>query len=149
MRKSLCCHPTKVFYLKNRQDLLQLTVDNLTVCESVDWTREVSVRSAFRDDRTDACHMNLIRRFQTRRYGVPNHSSWELFVAPCKVGFHAVDSGFQVLVSSLCQRNLDSEFQGQISIVSGIPDSLSCIPDSTSKNFTVSGISYTGRSLHR
>ena len=57
MRTSLCCHPIKVFYLKNRQDLLQLTVDDSTVCESVDWTREVSVRSAFRDDRTDAFHM--------------------------------------------------------------------------------------------
>ena len=41
-----------------------------------------------------------------------------------------MDSGFQVLVSSLCQWNLDSGFRGQIPIVNGIPDSLSCIPDS-------------------
>ena len=52
--------------------------------------------------------------------------------APCKgikassdSGFHAVDSvGFRVLYSSLCQWNLI-----WISIVSGIPDSLSCIPE--------------------
>ena len=35
------------------------------------------------------------------------------------------DSGFQVLDSSLCQRNL---------VVSGIPDSLSCIPDSKAQD---------------
>ena len=41
-------------------------------------------------------------------------------------GFHAVDSGFQTLA-------VDLTFW--IPIVSGIPDSLSCIPDSTSKIF--------------
>ena len=41
-------------------------------------------------------------------------------------GLHAVDSGFQVLDSSLCQWNIGF----RILIVSGIPDSLSCIPDS-------------------
>ena len=46
-------------------------------------------------------------------------------------GFHRVDSGFQVLNSSLCQWNLDSGFQ----IVSGIPDSLSSIPDSKVQHF--------------
>ena len=40
--------------------------------------------------------------------------------------FHAVDSGFQTLA-------VDLTFW--IPIVSGIPDSLSCIPDSTSKIF--------------
>ena len=60
-----------------------------------------------------------------------------------------MDSGFQVLVSSLCQWNLDSGFRGRIPIVSEIPDSLSCVPDSTRKNFTDSGIPYTARSVHR
>ena len=31
-----------------------------------------------------------------------------------------MDSGFQVLVSSLCQWNVDSGFRGRIPIVSGI-----------------------------
>ena len=41
-------------------------------------------------------------------------------------GFHAVDSGFQILDSSLCQRNLDSGFQSLVGF-----GTLSCIPDST------------------
>ena len=41
-------------------------------------------------------------------------------------GFHAVDSGFQILDSSLCQRNLDSGFQSLVGL-----GTLSCIPDST------------------
>ena len=47
-----------------------------------------------------------------------------------------LDSRFQELDSSLCQQNLDS----RIPIVSGIPDSLSCSPDSISKIFPDSGI---------
>ena len=43
-------------------------------------------------------------------------------------GLHAVDSGFQLVDSSLFQWNLDSGFR--IPILSRIPDSLSCIPDS-------------------
>ena len=43
-------------------------------------------------------------------------------------GFHTVDSGFQVLDSSLCQWNLDSGFQ--LLVWFRIPYSLSCIPDS-------------------
>ena len=43
-------------------------------------------------------------------------------------GFHGVDSGFQVLDSSFCQWNLDSGF------VNGIPNSLSCIPDSRAQD---------------
>ena len=57
-------------------------------------------------------------------------------------GFHAVDSGFQLLGS----RSYRVELGFQIAIVSGIPDSHSCIPDprprildSTSKNFQDSG----------
>ena len=60
-------------------------------------------------------------------------------------GFHAVDSGFQVLDSSLGQWNLDSGFQSLVGFripwavfripKHRIPDSFSCIPDSTSKNF--------------
>ena len=57
-------------------------------------------------------------------------------------GFHAVDSGFQLLGS----RSYTVELGFQIPIVSGIPDSHSCIPDprprildSTSKNFQDSG----------
>ena len=46
------------------------------------------------------------------------------------------DARFQVLDSSLCSQNLDSRIQ----IVSGIPDSLSCSPDSISKIFPYSGI---------
>ena len=46
-------------------------------------------------------------------------------------GFHAVDSGFQVLDSRFfCQWN----FGFLIPIVSGIPDSLSCIPDFKAQN---------------
>ena len=47
-----------------------------------------------------------------------------------------LDSRSQELDSSLCQQNLDS----RIPIVSGIPDSLSCSPDSISKIFPYSGI---------
>ena len=46
-------------------------------------------------------------------------------------GFRTVDSGFRLLDSSLCQWNLDSGFQP---IVSGIPDSLYCIPDSKAQD---------------
>ena len=42
--------------------------------------------------------------------------------------FHAVDSGFQLLDPSLSQWNLESGFQSLVGF--GIPDSLSCIPDS-------------------
>ena len=56
-------------------------------------------------------------------------------------GFHALDSGFQGLDygfqgldSGLW--NLDCGFQPLV----GMPDSLSCIADSTSKNFPDSGI---------
>ena len=42
-------------------------------------------------------------------------------------GFHAVDSGFQLLDSSLW--SLPVELGFWIPIVCGIPDSLSCIPD--------------------
>ena len=66
-------------------------------------------------------------------------------------GFHAVDPGFQVLDSSLCQRKLGF----WIPMVSGIPDSLSCIfgilrpriPDSTSKMFPDSGLNKQKDSL--
>ena len=47
-------------------------------------------------------------------------------------GFHALDSGFQVLDSSLC-RSVELRFW--IPIVSGIPDSLSCIPESKAQDF--------------
>ena len=58
-------------------------------------------------------------------------------------GFHAVDSGIQVLNSSLCQWNLDCGFQSLVGFrtpwsVFWIPKLR--IPDSTSKNFTDSGI---------
>ena len=52
--------------------------------------------------------------------------------------FHAVDSGFQLLDPSLSQWNLESGFQSLVGF--GIPDSLSCIPDSTSRNFPGSRI---------
>ena len=42
-----------------------------------------------------------------------------------------MDSGFQVLDSSLCQWNLDS---GLAPIVRRIPDPLSCIPDSKAQD---------------
>ena len=49
-------------------------------------------------------------------------------------GFHTVDSGFRIL----CQKNLDSGFQSlvgfQIPIISGIPDSSCCIPDSKAQD---------------
>ena len=51
--------------------------------------------------------------------------------------FHSIDSGLQLLDSGLFEsgtRIPDS------TIVSGIRDSLTCIPDSTSKNFPDSGI---------
>ena len=56
-------------------------------------------------------------------------------------GFRAVDSGFQLLDS----RSFPVELGFRIPIVSGIPDSYSCIPDSkpqdsTGKNFQDSGI---------
>ena len=56
-------------------------------------------------------------------------------------GFHAVDSGFHVLYSSICQWNLDSGFQSfeafRIPLaVFRIPKPR--IPDSTSKNFSYS-----------
>ena len=65
--------------------------------------------------------------------------SWDVEVAPCTVlnsGFHAVDSRFQELDSSLCQWNLDSGFQSLMSsritgVVFRIPKSR--IPDSNSK----------------
>jgi len=55
----------------------------------------------------------------------------------------ALDSRFQELASSLCRQNLDS----RIPIVSGIPDSLSCRPDSISKIFRIpeSGFPFMGR----
>ena len=50
-------------------------------------------------------------------------------------GFHAVDSGFQLLDSSLW--SLPVELGFWIPIVCGIPDSLSCIPDyKAQKNFS-------------
>ena len=68
-------------------------------------------------------------------------------------GFHAVDSRFQVLDSGLFVRRTwipdsgfripDSEFR--IPISNGIPDSLSCIPYSTSK---ISDIQESGSPLH-
>ena len=45
--------------------------------------------------------------------------------------FHAMDSGFQVLVSSLCKWNLESGFQSLV----GILDSLRCILDSKAHDF--------------
>ena len=42
-----------------------------------------------------------------------------------------LDSGFHAMDSSRCQWNLDSSIQ----IVRGIPDSLSCIPDSKAQDF--------------
>ena len=46
-------------------------------------------------------------------------------------GFHAVDSGFQLLDSSLCQWNLDSGFHSLVGF--RIP-CLSCIPDSKTQD---------------
>ena len=57
-------------------------------------------------------------------------------------GFHAVDSGLQILDSSLCEWNLDSGFQSLVGFripwaVLRIPQTqFSKIPDSTSKYFT-------------
>ena len=55
-------------------------------------------------------------------------------------GFHAGDSWFQVLDSSLCQWNLDSGFQVRFSVIPGSWAVLWIlkprIPDSTSKNFS-------------
>ena len=53
-------------------------------------------------------------------------------------GFHAVDSGFQVLDSSLCQWNVDSGFQSLVGFpipwaVLRIPKPM--VPDSVSKHF--------------
>ena len=45
-------------------------------------------------------------------------------------GFHAVDSGFQLLVS----RSYTVELGFRIPIVRGIPDSDSCIPDSKAQD---------------
>ena len=45
-------------------------------------------------------------------------------------GFHAVDSGFQLLDS----RSFSVELGFRIRIVSGIPDSYSCIPDSKAQD---------------
>ena len=53
-------------------------------------------------------------------------------------GFHAVDSGFQVLDSSLCQWNLDSGFQSLVGFRipwAGFRIPKPRNPDSTSKNF--------------
>ena len=76
-------------------------------------------------------------------------------------GFHAVDSGFQLLDS----RSFSVELWFRIRIVSGIPDSYTCIPDSKAqdsgfhkqkfskipdskcKNFPDSGILYMGRKV--
>ena len=52
-------------------------------------------------------------------------------------GFHALDSKFQLLDF----RSFLVELGSWIPIVSGIPDSYSCIPDSINKNFQDSGIS--------
>ena len=46
-------------------------------------------------------------------------------------GFHAVDSGFQVVNPNSLSVE---QFKFQIPIVSGITDSLSCIPDSKAQN---------------
>ena len=54
-------------------------------------------------------------------------------------GLHTLDSGFQGLDCNLCQQNLDSGFR--IPIVSRIPDSLSCIPDSKAQEYRFSSIS--------
>ena len=51
-------------------------------------------------------------------------------------GFHAMNTGFQLLDS----KSFSVELGFRIPIVSGILDSYSCIPDSTSKNFQDSGI---------
>ena len=53
-----------------------------------------------------------------------------------------MDSGSQVLDHS---SSLSLELVCWILIVSGILDTLSCVPDSTSKNFLDSGFSYIGR----
>ena len=73
--------------------------------------------------------------FQGEWEGTGRHyKSRLLYVAPftgktktvLDSGFHAVGSGFQILDSSLCQRNLDSGFQSLVGF-----GTLSCIPDST------------------
>ena len=82
--------------------------------------------------------------------------SGDVEVAPCTVlnsGFHAVDSRFQELDSSLCQWNLDSGFQslmcpGLLELYSGFQSPGFRIPiakfpwimDSTCQNFAHSGI---------
>ena len=62
-------------------------------------------------------------------------------------GFHVTDSGLQVLDSSLCQWNLDSQFQ----LLAGVPILWAVlrtpkprIPDSTCKFFPDSGFRYMG-----
>ena len=45
--------------------------------------------------------------------------------------FPIVDARFQVLDSTLCQRNLDSGF---LSLSGGISDSLSCVPNSKTQH---------------
>ena len=63
-------------------------------------------------------------------------------------GFHVTDSGLQVLDSSLCQGNLDSQFQLLVGVrilwaVLRTPKPR--IPDSTCKFFPDSGFRYMGR----
>ena len=60
--------------------------------------------------------------------------------APCKgikagldSGFHAVDSGFRI--PGIVFQSLSVEFGFWISIVSGPPDSLSCIPEYKAQDF--------------
>ena len=56
-------------------------------------------------------------------------------------GFHAVDSGFQVVNPNSLSVE---QFKFQIPIVSGIPDSLSCIPDSKAQNSRFHGKNFPG-----
>ena len=63
-------------------------------------------------------------------------------------GFHITDSGLQVLDSSLCQRNLDSQFQLLVGVqvlraVRRTPKLR--IPDFTCKFFPDSDFRYMGR----
>ena len=59
-------------------------------------------------------------------------------------GLHAVDSGFQVLDSSICQWNL---IRFQIPVINRIPDSLSSIQDSKAQHSTFHSINFLDSGL--
>ena len=89
-------------------------------------------------------------RIKWKQLNKPTHKSPYVRESPIvwDSGFHVTDSGLQVLDSSLCQWNLDSQFKllvGFRILWAVLRTPKPRIPDSTCKFFPDSGFRYMGR----